>query len=275
MAASNILDYYARLHTPFLHGAGLTATNQLICAAKITEPAKLLEIGCGTGASLVHLAHNFPQLELLGVDISPLMLAKANKRVGICGLSSSIQLQQLNIGQALPFPDDQFDYIWIESVLAIQTTANLLQLFSEIKRVLRPGGQLLMNETLWLDAAPINERQRINRFCTEHWGIQQANAEWASYSKWQALLQEYGFGISYFSTLEEKDQYAPGCLLKRNYKSAFFDNMGKIKRLIHPKRRRETRTLQALESQVFRTDKQQLDVFLMIAKNSSTSFAQQ
>jgi len=48
-------------------------------AAVQPAPARILEVGCGTGRNLRNLARRFPKAEITGVDLSPAMLAVAAK----------------------------------------------------------------------------------------------------------------------------------------------------------------------------------------------------
>jgi S-adenosylmethionine-diacylgycerolhomoserine-N-methlytransferase len=52
-----------------------------------TNPARVLEVGCGTGTNLVHLARAFPRAELFGLDISEHMLRRASRKVQSMGKS--------------------------------------------------------------------------------------------------------------------------------------------------------------------------------------------
>lgn len=49
--------------------------------AAMTQPATILEIGCGTGKNLLTLAKTFPQARLFGLDISESMLKIAAKNL--------------------------------------------------------------------------------------------------------------------------------------------------------------------------------------------------
>ena len=45
------------------------------------EPIRILEVGCGTGSNLKHLAKQYPQARLIGLDLSVDMLAKASEKL--------------------------------------------------------------------------------------------------------------------------------------------------------------------------------------------------
>jgi S-adenosylmethionine-diacylgycerolhomoserine-N-methlytransferase len=87
--AGRIESYY-RLHahiydqTRWSFLFGRNAILDLAAAAQ-PAPAKILEIGCGTGRNLVALAHRFPRPRLTGVDLSPAMLAIARRKTAEFG----------------------------------------------------------------------------------------------------------------------------------------------------------------------------------------------
>ena len=53
--------------------------------ARIPEAAEIVEIGCGTGRNLAHLARIFPEARITGIDLSPEMLAVAARRTARFG----------------------------------------------------------------------------------------------------------------------------------------------------------------------------------------------
>ncbi len=87
-AVSSLQGYY-QLHAhiydatrwTFLFGrAGLIRV-----AAKRLKPRRILEIGCGTGKNLTHLARAFPEAQIVGLDLSADMIAKARKKIEAFG----------------------------------------------------------------------------------------------------------------------------------------------------------------------------------------------
>ncbi|TDU72878.1 S-adenosylmethionine-diacylgycerolhomoserine-N-methyltransferase [Prosthecobacter fusiformis] len=50
-------------------------------AGHVKKPGRILEIGCGTGKNLVHLAEAFPQAEVIGLDLSQDMLDRARPKM--------------------------------------------------------------------------------------------------------------------------------------------------------------------------------------------------
>ncbi len=49
--------------------------------ARMAQPQRILEIGCGTGTNLVRLALAFPKADIVGVDLSPHMLSIAQRKL--------------------------------------------------------------------------------------------------------------------------------------------------------------------------------------------------
>lgn len=96
---------------------------------------RVLDIGCGNGALLQELAPRIT--EGIGVDESGPMLEKARERNAARPHLSFVQVDS----PALPFPDQHFDLVI--SLLSFRYL-DWDPLMSEIKRVTRPGGTLLI-----------------------------------------------------------------------------------------------------------------------------------
>lgn len=94
-----------------------------------------LEIGVGVGRMTESLARNFQQV--YGIDISPLMLETAGKR--LAGLTN-VTLTE-TAGNVIPYPDNQFDFVFSYLVFKYFPDIQLVaDYFREIKRALRPSG---------------------------------------------------------------------------------------------------------------------------------------
>lgn len=110
---------------------------------------RVLDVGCGPGTVLRQLALGFA-VEAVGVDSSPKMIEVARDAVGAHG--------EFHVGRAeeLPVASEAFDGVvmrWVVHHLDRSAA------FAEIRRVLRPGGRLVITttdpaavETFWLTA---------------------------------------------------------------------------------------------------------------------------
>jgi len=101
---------------------------------------KALDIGCGAGAYLEKLLKL--GFEVTGVDISDGMLAASRKRLSIdCNETDRVHLKLGDI-ESLPLPDGEFDVVICIGVVGYLFQDDRAQ--SEIRRVLKPGGHLLL-----------------------------------------------------------------------------------------------------------------------------------
>jgi ubiquinone/menaquinone biosynthesis C-methylase UbiE len=96
----------------------------------------VLEVAVGTGRNLPF----YPEgIRLTGIELSPEMLTIARRRATKLGREA--QLRQGD-AQALPFPDASFDTV--VCTLSLCSIPNGRRAVAEMKRVLRPGGRLLL-----------------------------------------------------------------------------------------------------------------------------------
>jgi ubiquinone/menaquinone biosynthesis C-methylase UbiE len=95
---------------------------------------KLLDVGCGTGETMVYVKRNFKDWEVNGVDVSREAVNFAKKR----------GFTEVFLGKAdrLPFKSNQFDAILLLDV--IEHLDNSVSSILEMKRVLKPGGKILI-----------------------------------------------------------------------------------------------------------------------------------
>jgi len=98
----------------------------------------VLEIAVGTGRNLGYYS---PEIRLLGIDISPRMIAIAQERARAVGRQADLRVGD---AQALEIPDESVDTVI--STLSLCSIPNDRQAVSEVKRVLRPGGRFLLME---------------------------------------------------------------------------------------------------------------------------------
>jgi ubiquinone/menaquinone biosynthesis C-methylase UbiE len=97
---------------------------------------RVLEVAVGTGRNLDYYP---PGLSITGVELSPAMLAIAKQYAA--DLGRDVDLRQAD-AQALPFDDDSFDTV--VCTLSLCTIPDPAGAIAEMRRVLRPGGRLLL-----------------------------------------------------------------------------------------------------------------------------------
>jgi len=115
-------------------------------------PAQILDAGCGTGGLMARLGPGHPAWSWTGVDLSPVACALARARWsaptprslgegGPAGRPAPLVVEASLT--ALPFPDDAFDAVVSADVL--YHVADDSAALRELRRVLRPGGVLILN----------------------------------------------------------------------------------------------------------------------------------
>lgn len=109
-------------------------------AAGRAEPASILDFGTGIGNSLPHLAKSFPGARLVGLDVSRNSLDVADRRFP--GVAELVRYD----GVAAPFEDETFDLIFSACVFHHIDAAEHGQIFAELRRLLKPGGQMVIFE---------------------------------------------------------------------------------------------------------------------------------
>src|SRR5918993_3994173 len=102
-----------------------------ICRRVSDRRPRILDVGCGTGANLIMLS-NYGDAE--GVDVSEDALAFCRER--------GLDKVRLGAGEALPYEDGTFDLVTAFDV--VEHMDDDLAGLSEMRRVLRPGGRVLL-----------------------------------------------------------------------------------------------------------------------------------
>ena len=115
-----------------------------------------LEVAIGTGLNLPHYP---PDLALIGVDLSPDMLALARARAD--GLGRAIELLEAD-AQDLPFPGNSFDTV--VCTYALCSVPDDLLAVGEMRRVLRAGGRLILVDHVRSTVPPIYWLQWLYEF---------------------------------------------------------------------------------------------------------------
>ena len=105
---------------------------------------KVLEIGFGTGHSLIELAKSVGSAgKVYGIDLSDKMVEISQKLAEKEGLDERIELfcgDALN----LPYESESLNGIFISFTLELFDTPDIILVLSECKRVLRPGGRIVI-----------------------------------------------------------------------------------------------------------------------------------
>jgi ubiquinone/menaquinone biosynthesis C-methylase UbiE len=96
----------------------------------------VLEIGCGAGGGAAFIARNYQPRSITGIDLLPVNIAAAEARGPVPGLTFAV-----GDATSLEFPDNSFDVV--VNIESSHCYSSIEKFFSEVKRVLKPGGVFL------------------------------------------------------------------------------------------------------------------------------------
>ena len=115
------------------------------------EPERALDVGTGLGDGALLVAREFPHARVRGVDLSEEMVRRAQARIGL-DPEGRVAFKVADASK-LPFNDDSFDLV---------TQLNMPPFFSEIARVLRPRGFVVI-ATSWGPSTPFYTPESVLR----------------------------------------------------------------------------------------------------------------
>jgi cyclopropane fatty-acyl-phospholipid synthase-like methyltransferase len=170
-----VLDHYNRI-SPYYHAlwgehlhhgywirgdesketAQVQLVEHLAQAADIQPRAKILDIGCGFGASSIYLARKY-QAEVTGITISPPQVEMANKAAALAGASASFVCMDAE----KMFLTESFDVLWsIESISHYQDVPHF---FTNAAKLLNPGGTFALTDWFEQQSLTPNEHNKFLR----------------------------------------------------------------------------------------------------------------
>ena len=110
--------------------------------AELQPGESVLDIGCGTGSLAIAAKRQVGAAgAVCGLDASPEMLARAEKKARRLGVEVSFQN---GLAQSLPFGAAQFDVVLSTVMLHHLPKSSRREMAGEVRRVLKPGGRMLV-----------------------------------------------------------------------------------------------------------------------------------
>jgi ubiquinone/menaquinone biosynthesis C-methylase UbiE len=116
----------------------------------------VLDVGCRFGAHSVELARRFG-CEVVAVDLVSRHLEQTRERIAKEGMEEQIRVVKAPI-ESLPLEAESIDHIWCRDML---NHVRLQEAFAECKRVLRPGGRMLVYQTFATERCEPRESERL------------------------------------------------------------------------------------------------------------------
>ena len=117
---------------------------------------RIVDVGCGAGIdSLIAAAMVGPEGAVIGVDMTPSMLEKAQAGAGNLEHVEFL----LGFGEELPVPDGWADVVISNGVVNLMPDKH--QALTEMARVLKPGGRIQIGDILVDRPVPENAKEKI------------------------------------------------------------------------------------------------------------------
>ncbi|MFN6515520.1 MAG: class I SAM-dependent methyltransferase [Nostoc sp. CreGUA01] len=120
-----------------------TVIRQALIDAVKVKPRRILDLGCGTGSTTLILKQAFPEAEVIGLDLSPYMLVRAEDKSRTAGLD--IVWRHGN-AEKTGFSDASFDLVTAALLFHEIPDAVSLAILQESFRLLVTGGQVLIQD---------------------------------------------------------------------------------------------------------------------------------
>jgi demethylmenaquinone methyltransferase/2-methoxy-6-polyprenyl-1,4-benzoquinol methylase len=124
-------------------GRDVAWRRQLVAAALTAPPRDLLDLATGSGDVAFALSRAAPEARIVGADFCLPMLEEAERKKKAAGGYGNVTFQAAD-ALALPFPPASFDAVTI--AFGLRNLADRARGLAEMRRVLRPGGRLLVLE---------------------------------------------------------------------------------------------------------------------------------
>ena len=124
----------------------------------ISQIHDVLDVACGPGTWPLEVAQTYPQMQVTGFDISPLMINYARSIAATEGRLNA-HFRVMDATKPFEFPDGSFDLIHARFITGFMPIAIWPKMLQECKRVLRSGGTLILMEAeLPISTSPAFER---------------------------------------------------------------------------------------------------------------------
>lgn len=119
-----------------------------------TKDKTILDIGSGLGAIAIALVQDYNAASVIGIDVEPHLIEHSRERASKADLTDKVTFKQVTPGP-LPFSDGTFDIVVTKD--AIVHIPDKAAFYSEVKRVLTPGGAFAGSDWLREASGPVSE----------------------------------------------------------------------------------------------------------------------
>jgi len=163
---NRVSPYYRSLWGEHLHhgywirgdeskeAAQLQLVEHLAQAANIQPHLKILDVGCGFGASSIHFARKY-RAQAIGINISPLQVEIAKQAAAQAGVHATFLCMDAESLDTQTNAFEPFDVLW--SIESISHYQDIPRFFASAAKLLRPGGTLALTD--WFKRKSLSPRE--------------------------------------------------------------------------------------------------------------------
>jgi cyclopropane fatty-acyl-phospholipid synthase-like methyltransferase len=151
-----------------------------------------LELGCGAGRDLLHIAALYPKVTVVGVDLSGEALEEAMKQAHALGVADRVQVQQRDARSVTDLA--RYDtVVWSQMYFPPEARAETVRV---ARRALKSGGYLLLplqgDPPASLDAlrTPAGQQIALSRLVFRSWGLR-----WYSTQEVRTEMEQTGLEV--------------------------------------------------------------------------------
>ncbi|HET7640618.1 MAG TPA: class I SAM-dependent methyltransferase, partial [Ktedonobacteraceae bacterium] len=118
----------------------------------------VLDIACGPGGWALDVAYEHPNMHVVGIDVSRIMIEYARSRAEAQNLLNA-EFKVMDVLQPLELADHSFDFVNARTIVGFMLPSAWPELLKEARRVARPGGTIRLTELeLSITNSPANEK---------------------------------------------------------------------------------------------------------------------
>lgn len=189
-----------------LRPGGKFATEKLFKWVNFQGDETVLELASSFGYSAIALAQRFG-VKVVGVEKNPASVARARANIQAAGLSDRITIIEGDIFH-LEAISGQFDYVFAEAILSMQSAPGKAKILSGIYAKLKPGGKFLSHEMLAdnketeiheelakvirSNTSPLSQTNWIATFVNAELEVKQNQTGSMALLNWRRMIQDEG-----------------------------------------------------------------------------------
>jgi ubiquinone/menaquinone biosynthesis C-methylase UbiE len=134
----------------------------------LTDVERVLDVACGPGGWAIEVAFRYQDIEVVGIDISELMIRYATSLAQVQE-RFNVAFSTMDARKPLKFPDGDFGLVNARFMAAFLPSEEWPRVVKEFARITRPGGTIVLTEADVFEAGSTNSPalEELNGLCRE------------------------------------------------------------------------------------------------------------